>query len=89
MAARTGRSLTRPDDARLTRGSQTIVSEVLNNSRIIAVRVETRQRIEAAVVELGYVPATCVGYQPHPRRFLYWMRLVATSTATCACQVDP
>src|SRR3954447_3471703 len=46
---------TQADVARLAGVSQTTVSQVLNNMTI-AVPAETRQRIRAAIEQLGYVP---------------------------------
>jgi LacI family transcriptional regulator len=47
---------TQADVARLANVSQTTVSHVLNNNTAIALPPETRQRIQDAIDELGYVP---------------------------------
>jgi LacI family transcriptional regulator len=51
-----GRRPTQGDVARLAGVSQATVSHVLNNSTVISVPGETRQRILAAIEQLGYVP---------------------------------
>lgn len=47
---------TQSDVARLAEVSQATVSYVLNNSTAVSVPEETRERVIAAVAELGYVP---------------------------------
>ena len=47
---------TQADVARHAGVSQAAVSQVLNNSAAITIPAETRQRIMAAITELGYVP---------------------------------
>ena len=58
MAQRETRSRrpTQYDVARLAGVSQTTVSNILNNNTMISVPEETRQRILAAIQELGYIP---------------------------------
>lgn len=51
-----GRRPTQGDVARLAGVSQATVSHVLNNSTLISVPGETRQRVWAAIEQLGYVP---------------------------------
>jgi len=50
------RRVTQSDVARLAGVSQALVSYVLNDSTHVTVPDETRQRILAAIAELGYVP---------------------------------
>ena len=47
---------TQSDVARHAGVSQAAVSQALNNSTAITIPAETRQRIMAAITELGYVP---------------------------------
>lgn len=55
MAAR-GKKATQADVAKRANVSQTTVSHVLNNSTVITVPAETRQRVIDAIDALGYVP---------------------------------
>jgi LacI family transcriptional regulator len=47
---------TQDDVARIAGVSQTVVSIVLNDRSPVAISAETRQRVRAAIDELGYVP---------------------------------
>ena len=47
---------TQADVAKLAGVSQATVSYVLNNNTVIAVPADTRQRIQDAIRELGYIP---------------------------------
>lgn len=55
MAVR-GKKVTQADVAKRANVSQTTVSHVLNNSTVITVPAETRQRVIDAIDALGYVP---------------------------------
>jgi LacI family transcriptional regulator len=47
---------TQDDVARIAGVSQTVVSLVLNDRSLVAISPETRQRVLAAIADLGYVP---------------------------------